>query len=116
MEKPSREQPGVGSGNSALLTTSELCRRCKTTDQAIAEMVDFGILEPMGEHRDNWRFDAASARRAATALRLQCDLGINLAGAALALDLLERIDRLEARLREAETTAPADPIKPDRGP
>jgi hypothetical protein len=33
------------------------------------------------------------------ALHLQRDLGVKLAGAALALDLLERIDELGARLR-----------------
>ena len=35
----------------------------------------------------------------ARAMRLRRDLGVNLAGALLACDLLERIDELEARLR-----------------
>jgi len=35
------------------------------------------------------------------ALRLQQDLGVNLAGAALALQLLEEAETLRARLREA---------------
>jgi hypothetical protein len=37
--------------------------------------------------------------RLARAMRLRRDLGVNLAGALLACDLLERIDELEARLR-----------------
>jgi len=33
-------------------------------------------------------------------VRLQRDLGVNLAGAALALDLLQHIDELRAQLRQ----------------
>jgi chaperone modulatory protein CbpM len=35
-----------------------------------------------------------------TAIRLQEDLGVNLPGAALALDLLERIEQLQRQLRK----------------
>ena len=38
-----------------------------------------------------------SPPRLARAMRLRRDLGVNLAGALLACDLLERIDELEAR-------------------
>jgi len=38
-------------------------------------------------------------RRVRCALRLESDLGVNLAGAALALDLLEELNRLRARQR-----------------
>jgi chaperone modulatory protein CbpM len=37
------------------------------------------------------------------ALRLQRELEVNLAGAALALELLERIDQLNARLRVVDS-------------
>jgi chaperone modulatory protein CbpM len=37
---------------------------------------------------------------------LQRDLGVNLPGAALALDLLERIDEMEAQLRQMQTPDP----------
>jgi hypothetical protein len=40
--------------------------------------------------------------RLARAMRLRRDLGVNLAGALLACDLLDRIDVLEARLRRYE--------------
>ena len=40
--------------------------------------------------------------RLARAMRLRRDLGVNLAGALLACDLLARIDELEARLRRYE--------------
>jgi chaperone modulatory protein CbpM len=52
----------------------------------------------------HWRFDGVSLRRARTALRLNHDLELNAAGVALVLDLLERIDQLESRLRRAAGT------------
>ena len=42
------------------------------------------------------------AARIARALRLRRDLGLNYAGALLACDLLDRIERLERRLRRYE--------------
>lgn len=43
-------------------------------------------------------------QRALVALRLQEDLGVNLAGAALALQLLEELETLRSRLRVLEET------------
>ena len=62
-------------------------------------MVEHGILEPTGKRGGHWCFPASSMRRTRITLHLQRDLGVNLAGAALALDLLERIEEIDARLR-----------------
>ena len=43
-----------------------------------------------------------AAARIARAVRLRRDLGLNYAGALLACDLLDRIERLERRLRRYE--------------
>jgi hypothetical protein len=45
---------------------------------------------------------ADPAERLAVAGRLRRDLGVNYAGAILACELLDRIDRLEARVRHYE--------------
>ena len=50
-------------------------------------MVEQGVLEPSGKRGHHWCFPANSIRRTRIATRLQRDLGVNLAGAALALDL-----------------------------
>jgi chaperone modulatory protein CbpM len=51
------------------------------------------------EHEPHcWRFTGTQMRRARMALRLQSDLGINLAGVALALQLLDEIETLQMRL------------------
>jgi len=80
-------------------TLAELCRCCDVEAELIEGLVAHGILEPAGRHGRHWCFSAGSLRRTRITLHLQRDLGVNLAGAALALDLLERIDELDARLR-----------------
>jgi chaperone modulatory protein CbpM len=80
-------------------TLAELCRCCAVEAELIEALVEHGILEPVGQSGRHWCFPVSSLRRTRITLHLQRDLGVNLAGAALALDLLERIDELDARLR-----------------
>jgi chaperone modulatory protein CbpM len=86
----------------AELSLGELCRACAIHAEAIINMVEEGVLEPQGSEPHSWRFSATAIRRVEIALRLQRDLQINLAGAALALDLLEERQRLRARARSLE--------------
>ncbi len=79
--------------------TAELCRSCGVEAEFIEALVAQGILEPSGKRGRHWCFPAGSLRRTRITLHLQRDLEVNLAGAALALDLLERIEELEERLR-----------------
>ena len=81
------------------LTLSDLCLACAVQAERIVELVDEGVLQPAGVEPGHWRFGGASLRRASVALRLQRDLEINLAGVALALELLDEIESLRARLR-----------------
>lgn len=84
------------------VTLGELCRICQVSAERVLELVDEGIVEPEGGEVAHWRFRAVSIRRARSALRLQRDLGVNAAGAALALDLLEELEAMRARLRRFE--------------
>jgi chaperone modulatory protein CbpM len=80
------------------LTLADLCRACAVHAERIIELVDVGVLEPQGREPARWIFGGASLHRARGALRLQHDLDIDLAGAALALELLDEIKTLRARL------------------
>ena len=80
-------------------TLVELCRSCAVEAELIEALVEQGILEPTGRIGRHWCFPANSLRRTRITLHLKQDLGVNLAGAALALELLERIEALEGRLR-----------------
>ena len=82
------------------ITVVELCRVCAVDATLVERLVDEGILEPIGGAREERRFPYASVRRTQTVIRLRRDLGVNLAGAALALDLMDRIEYLRAKLRQ----------------
>lgn len=80
---------------SYLVSLADLCRSCTVETHTITSLVTEGILDPTGEDVEHWRFTVGSLRRVKTVIHLQRDLGVNLAGAALALDLLDRIAELE---------------------
>lgn len=77
------------------ITLVELCERCNSTPEIIIAMINEGIFDPVEEKRKKWAFSFSSIERIKKIQRLQKDLGLNLAGAALALQLLDEIRRLE---------------------
>ena len=84
------------------VTLAELCHACAVHAEWILELVDEGVLEPVTTPASQYRFPAVCLQRALIIRRLQCDLGINLAGAALVMDLMDEINSLRARLQIAE--------------
>jgi chaperone modulatory protein CbpM len=85
-----------------ILKLLELSRACAVDAERIIDLVDEGILEPSGRGPGRWRFSGSCLQRARKAIHLQQDLGINLPGVALALDLMDEIDRLQRRLNRFE--------------
>jgi chaperone modulatory protein CbpM len=81
------------------LTLAQLCHACGVHADWIISLVEESIIEPQGEDIRLWRFSGASLVRARSALRLQRDLGVNLAGIALALDLIEELESLRAHMK-----------------
>ena len=79
------------------LSLADLSTACQVDAEWLMLLVGEGILEPL-ERRKTWHFAGHSVRRIRTVQRLQQDLGVNLAGAALALDLLVEVNQLRARL------------------
>jgi hypothetical protein len=67
----------------------------------VRRLVGLGLVEPCGGTRATPLYRRQDAARLNRALRLRRDLGLNYAGAALACELLARIDELEVRLRAA---------------
>lgn len=84
------------------LSVGEICRACSGSTSWVIELVEEGVLEPVGEEQATWRFSAVSLQKARIARRLQQDLAINTAGIALALDLMEEMEALRARLSRFE--------------
>lgn len=85
------------------LSLQDLCHACSSSTEWVIELVDEGVLEPIGHEQAHWRFTGPSLLRARAAMRMQQDLQINLAGIALALDLMEEIEAMRERLRRFET-------------
>ena len=90
---------GVLLDANAIFTLTELCSACGVEQSLIIEMVEEGVIEPV-RSSDEWCFHGRALLRAKRSLRLVQDLGINWPGAALALDLLEQLERAGAMAPE----------------
>lgn len=84
------------------LTLADLCRACQVPAEQVIEIVQEGVVEPLGTDQSHWHFEGVSVRRISFVLRMQRDLGVNTAGSALVLDLLEQLEDLRTRLRRYE--------------
>jgi len=62
------------------------------------EFVEEGVLHVVDVSTE-WRFSGDAVRRARLALRLERDLELNLAGVALAVELIEEISQLRRELK-----------------
>jgi len=84
------------------MSLSDLCRVCTVTSERVVQLVDEGLVEPVGGEPAEWRFSGHSVRRVVVAERLSRDLRLNAAGAALVLDLLDEVQQLRQRLNRLE--------------
>lgn len=83
----------------SLLSLMEFCQACHVEKEVIIEMVEQGIIEAKGKTMSEWHFNSAQLRRSRTALRLQHDLDVNIAGTAIILDLIEELQALRRKIR-----------------
>ena len=88
-------------GKTALVITEtsrfsmgELCRLCSVHAEWVMELVNEGIVEPVHSGESSPKFDLIALNRVRQARRLQEDLGVNLAGVGLVLELLEELKAL----------------------
>ena len=85
------------------LTLDDLCRACVAQADIIIELVSEGVIDtadaPPNQPPEHWRFTGLHLQRAKVAMRLHRDLGVNFAGAALALELMDELQTLKAKLR-----------------
>lgn len=81
------------------LTMDEVISTFGVKQSIVVEIVEQGIVEPQHQQKD-WLFDSEAIRRIRMAINLHHDLGINMAGAALAIELLEEIEALKKQFPE----------------
>ncbi len=76
----------------------EISQATRAPEDLIMAWVSEGVLSPAGSSPEDWRFSGESLKRAKTAAHLSHDLELNTPGVALALDLLDEINRLRNQL------------------
>lgn len=86
------------------VSVADLCRMFAVEEHHIVELVEEGVLGAPNTvlieiDRTEWRFQGTEVRRARIALRLERDLGINVPGVALVLELLEELEQLRRERR-----------------
>lgn len=77
-----------------VLSLKDLKAMFAVEERHITEWVEEGVIDVLRVDATGWSFSGAQVRRARIALRLERDLGVNAAGVALALELLEELERL----------------------
>ena len=94
------------------VTLTELCHLYGVQTRTVVALVREGVLEPVtGGSRADWRFAASSVSRLGLALRLRRQLHLDLVGTAVALDLLDEVDRLRQRVSVLESLLEPAPLR-----
>ena len=91
--------PGEIFEEGAVLSVADLARMFAVEEQHIVALAEEGVITALEIESTEWRFSGADIRRARIALRLERDLGINLPGVALSLELLEELEQLRRERR-----------------
>jgi chaperone modulatory protein CbpM len=89
-------------GDADWIAATEFCRLCRLDLTVVAELAELGLVSPRGYAPEQWQLPALALPRLALAGRLMRDLGINVSGAALAVELLEAQRALERQIRRLE--------------
>jgi chaperone modulatory protein CbpM len=91
--------PGEIFEEGAVLSVADLARMFAVEERHIVALAEEGVITALEIEATEWRFSGADIRRARIALRLERDLGINLPGVALSLELLEELEPLRRERR-----------------
>ena len=99
MKTPGDNPSDAAVGTEALFSLEQLCRTCAVQTEFVIAMLDEGVVQPVkGQAPESWRFGETGVHHLTVAWRLQRDLGVNPAGAALALRLMDELETLRAQL------------------
>ena len=91
-------------GEGDWIGATEICQLCRLNVEAVLELAALGVVQPRetGSGSGQWEVPASALPRLRVVGRLMHDLGVNVSGAALAVELLEAQRDLESRIRHLE--------------
>src|SRR4051794_37871631 len=92
---------GIIVDETTVYSIQEVSYSCGVSIDVIEEMIEHGLVDIKKTAHEK-QFEPHAVRRVKIALRLQKDLGINLPGAALALDLLNELQELRRKIQLLE--------------
>jgi len=92
-------------GEGDWMAAAEVCELCRLDLDAVMELAALGVVAPRESRPGQWQVPATALPRLRVVGRLMHDLGVNVSGAALAVELLEAQRELESRLRHLERLA-----------
>jgi chaperone modulatory protein CbpM len=93
------------------LSLESFAARVGMHPELVRRLVALGLLEPTRDATGRWWFTAPQLRAAARIQRLRAGLSLNYAALGLVIDLLDRIEALEAALRATGARPPASAVR-----
>jgi DNA-binding transcriptional MerR regulator len=75
-----------------LLRLEEVASRANVHPEVLQRFIDLGLIQPADATSAEIMFDPEAVHRIRVIQRLRCDLGINVQGIAVILDLLDRLN------------------------
>ena len=88
-------------GSASHMTLREVSMICDIHPEMIISFVHLGLIDPVAKEKTNdvWTFPVETVPLVRKIIRLRNELGINYSGVGVVLELLSRIEALEARVR-----------------
>ncbi len=89
---------GVLIEETTTISFNEVCRKYNIPKELLIDMIEQGLFPTQTTQVEQVALDQKALRRLESAFRLHRDLGINLPGVALALELLEEMEKMRSEL------------------
>ena len=80
------------------LTFVEVCQYYRLPESVLRQMIEHGLFQESSTRVKATRFDAPKLARVRSASRLRKDLGLNIPGVVLALELLDELEQLRQEI------------------
>ncbi len=82
----------------SLLTLEELAGTAGLVPELVEKFIDYGLVEPASAAGSQPLFHVSSVERLRRVMRLRRDLGVNLEGVAVILEMRDRMENLRKEL------------------
>ncbi len=87
---------------SKLVSWTEFLEQTGVHTSRVGELIELGWIDPITTSDNDYLFQVRDVYRVRKLERLISDLEVNLAGACIIVDLVERVEHLEKRVRDLE--------------